>query len=61
MPSRTGKKSPRSKQQMKLMYAAAKGGVKGVSREVAKEYVRGNRGKSMDRLPKKVSKRRSSR
>ncbi len=57
MPTKTGRKSPKSQAQMRLMYAAAKGKVKGVSRDVGREFVRGNHGKKMKRLPEKAATR----
>jgi hypothetical protein len=60
MPSRTGKKRPKSQAQARLMFAAAKGKVPGVSREVAKEYVRGGHGTRVSVLPKRSKKSRSA-
>ena len=47
----------KSKQQAKLMYATAGGADTGVSRKVAKEFIKKSHGQKVSKLPKKVEKK----
>jgi hypothetical protein len=61
MPTRSGRKKPKSRAQQRLMFAAARGKVKGISRDVAREFVRGSHDIKGRKLPERSTKRHSSR
>ena len=56
-----GKKNPASQQQARLMFAAAKGSVRGgPPKAVAQEFVRGAHGTHIRNLPQRVTAKRTS-